>query len=46
MQEDDKPDGVREFEEILSKADGGEKMILLAFMAMAFGKNGNKALKE
>lgn len=42
MREDEKPDGVRELEEMLSKADNGEKLILLAFMAMAFGKNGNK----
>lgn len=46
MHEDGKPDGLAELEETLDKADGGGKLMLLAFMAMAFGKNGNKEPKE
>lgn len=43
MQEDEKPNGMREFEEMLSKADSGEKLMLLALLSM-FGKNENKTL--
>lgn len=46
MNEDGKPDGLVELEEMLSKASDGEKMMLLAFVAMVFGKNGNKEPKE